>query len=568
MKLRRIVSFVLTLGACSLTSGLFAQNNTTQLVIINNTGIPDDALYMTFVGGGATAFGNVTLGNGSAGAVSTSYSLAQLYGTVPGAGAGGPTGTVSTVNIGTFYNSFIDFTAGTQIGGANPQATDPLVSARFETYINSNSTQNNVDTSYVNFVSMPANFSIKLRADGSLVNLPGQTSQVTTTPGPTIFNLLTASTVVTPTDARIAANYNVVNSSGATLGNLTGMARVVGVPPITDYHSWLTPSTGNVGNTALIPWMLNNNIALNISSFTPPVGQKLAGTPFGYAGTAVGQGTSPFPADTGNLFLQNQSYNMNATFLSNLTTGLSGNEITALNGQGINGNTSGVRISGSGGIVGNFDVFIINSQLDNVNGIYGANPSYVAFWNGTAVSTNNLNNLMDRVVGDLMAGLNFGMATNDETVLGHAGNTSTTNNLSNSIFASGNLAANTTIGNLSTGEFFYLLSLQGNNTDIAKWVGSSLQSNPAFYNSYSGAFATQTDAYTFAFSDRLQGTLNPDVFYNPVSSSTPLDNLYIEITLNPGNFTYSAVPEPSTVALFMALGAGGLVFLRKRKRKR
>jgi hypothetical protein len=175
---------------------------------------------------------------------------------------------------------------------------------------------------------------------------------------------------------------------------------------------------------------------------------------------------------------------------------------------------------------------------------------------------------MDRVVGDLMAGLNFGMATNDETVLGHAGNTSTTNNLSNSIFASGNLAANTTIGNLSTGEFFYLLSLQGNNTDIAKWVGSSLQSNPAFYNSYSGAFATQTDAYTFAFSDRLQGTLNPDVFYNPVSSSTPLDNLYIEITLNPGNFTYSAVPEPSTVALFMALGAGGLVFLRKRKRKR
>lgn len=566
MKLRLFVSVSLALGAGLLGPAAFAQNNTTQLVIVNNTGIPDDALYLTFVGGGATVFGNVTLGNGSAGALSTSYSLADLYGTVSGAGAGGPTGIVSTVNIGTFYNSFIDFTAGTQIGGNTPGSTDPLVSARFETYINAGSTQNNVDTSYVNFVSMPADFAIKSRADGSLVTLPGQANEINTTPGPTIFNLLTASTVVTPLDARIAANYAVVNSSGATLGNLSGTARIVGVPPIADYHSWLAPATGNVGNTALIPWMRSNNISLNISSFTPPGGQRLAGTIFGYAGTQAGQGTTPFPADTGNLFLQNQSYNMNATFKSNLTAGLSGTEIAALSGQGITGSSSGVIISGSGGSVGSFDVFVTDSQLDNINGIYGANPSYVAYWNGTAVSTVNSNNLMDRVVGDLMADLNFGLATNGETVLGHAGNTSTTTNLNNSIFASGNASANLTIGNLSSGQFFYLLSLQGNNTDIAKWVGSSIQINPEFYNSYSGAFATQTDAYTFAFSDRIQGGLNPDVFYNPLNSSSALDNMYVEITLNPGNFTYTPAPEPSTVALVMALGASGLVLLRKRKR--
>jgi len=580
MKFRHLLSVSLALGAGLLGPQVFGQN-ATQIVIINNTGLPDDAVYFNLTG--SSNFTNNYYGsysNGTAISAGTSYSLAQAYGNVVGASTGGPVGTVPTISLGNYTNGFIDFTLGVNIGNVQTPANTPYVSSRVEGYWYGNSTSDNIDVSYANYVGLPTSFAIKSRADGSLIPLPGFPNPVNTTAGDTIFNLLSQNTTVTPVDARLTAtgtNYPVLNSSNATMGYITGITRVVAPGAYaTDYHSWVSPSTGNVSTTALLPYMQANNITLQIANYTVPGNATLAGTNFGYTGTAPGSGGSPFNAtiDPHDDFQKGQSYNMNAVVTGNLVAGLTANQTAALASQNITAGTSGVVISGTvgNGNIGAFSVFMTNATLADANSIYGEQPQYVVLWKDVttggniAVASSGNNNLVDRIVGDFTGALNLGMANSQKVISDQANITNTEANIANSIFGAGNIAANMTIGNISTGEFFYLLSLQGNTTDVAKWFGSSIQDNPYFYNTYSGAWATETTSYTTAYGDRLQGISNPNPNYLPSGNLTDLNNLYIEITLEPGGYSYSAVPEPSTVALVIGVGALGVGLWRKRKR--
>jgi len=160
----------------------------TRIVFVNNTGLPDDAVFINLQGNGInTVFNGVDTGGGGAMSMGTDYSLSQLYGTVSGAGGSGPTGTVSTLTANQFYNGAVIFaTAGSKIGSSQP-STD-VVSGRFEIYADGNNTGNNIDASYVSSVSLPISYSVKKISDGSLVPLTKQANQIKTTGGSTLFD--------------------------------------------------------------------------------------------------------------------------------------------------------------------------------------------------------------------------------------------------------------------------------------------------------------------------------------------------------------------------------------------
>ncbi|MDP0495583.1 MAG: PEP-CTERM sorting domain-containing protein [Verrucomicrobiota bacterium JB024] len=540
----------------AVVSSIFTSHaQTTQIVFINNTGLPDDAIFVNMQG--ASSFANVTNGSGTGLNQNTSYSLKSLYGSVSGAGTGGPTGTVATISAGTFANGAVFYvTAGQDIGSSQP-ATN-VVSGRFEAYIDGASTSNNIDSSYVSSISMPISYSVKQRSNGSLVTLTGQTNQVLTQ-GTSAFTNLTSSTTVTPLSARVNASYNVVNDAGKTIGTMSGIASIQSPQNNPDYHGWVGTYTGTRATSGFTSWMQNQGKTINVSNYTVPVNKALGGTEFGFVGSG---GTSPFGAnDPTSEFTQAQDYTLTATFEGDLNQSNDPN----LAAKGITQGTSGVKLVGTGSVVGDITIYITNTQLDDPTGIYGANPTYVIVWDGMVVSTSNTNSLTDRIVGDLLTMINMGAGDSLTQIWDHALATSTTGNLANSIFENNNNAINT----LSSGEFIYLLSLQDTATsdNLAQWFGEAIESNPDFYNTYASMLAQDTEAYTLSYSDRLAGEGSPDVFYTPVDATVPLEDLYLEIILEAGGYTYNAVPEPSQWAAL----AGALVLtvtLWRRRRAR
>ncbi len=573
-------------GLLLLTAALLPLQSwadSTRIVFVNNTGVPDDALFVNLQGNGInTVFSGVNKGDGSSMSLNNDYSLADLYGTVSGSGGSGPTGTVPTFTAEQFYNGgVVNITLGNKIGSSQP-ATN-VVSGRFEIFANNSSSSNNVDASYVSSVSMPLSYSIKRINNGSLVPLSGQTNQINTTGGSSLFNALTASTTTTPNSARISANYSAVNSNNNTVGTVTGIASIQSPQNNTDYHGWTGPTTGVRSTSGLIPWLTSQDKTIKVANYDVPNEDKLGGTKFGFVGSG---GTSPFNQDgnnndPSNLFTQAQSYDLDAKFETDIRSDITELSSTAndnvrdqLETQGIDAATAGARMVGEGGEVGDIIVYSTNSELDSNTGIYGANPQYIVVWNkngdadwngAISVTTQNLNNLTDRIVGDLLTAINMGMA-DSQTVIGtNATNTGTTGTLDNTIFAA---AKNSDIiGDLTTGEFIYLLSLQFNPTGntMSDWFGGSIESNELFYNTYASVLAEDTDAYTLSYSDRLSGDGSPDLFYTPEDLTVPLDELYIEIILEAGGFTYTPVPEPSQITLLLGLGGLGLLAWRRRR---
>jgi hypothetical protein len=249
------------------------------------------------------------------------------------------------------------------------------------------------------------------------------------------------------------------------------------------------------------------------------------GTLFGFAGSKT---VSNIAAD----WSVKQDYDTQAVAVADLNPGGANPRITQLEG------VPGIQISGTGTLVGAFTIYLTNSDLDQPSGIYGANPPYIVDWTGkpggaAAYSIAQIeNDLAGRVVGDLLAGFNFGWAGCATTVAEQATANGLAANLTGSVFAAGGALADTAIWALSTGQFFYLLSLQRTTVELAKWFGASIQPNNAnYYNNYSSDFQALTTCYNMAFTDRLQGPSDPDIFF------TPSPDIYVEVTLLPGAYT-------------------------------
>ena len=596
------------LGLSLLLAPSLALAQSVYFVIDNQTGFSNDSVYVTLQGAGTVA---AFTGSNATFSGNTSYSLDQLLGNLPS----GTLTNVPIISASTIDGGFFSITVGQSIGAS--AAPNNIINGRFETVVQTGAAgtgpggassfyNTNMDVSYVTGLSMPMSFSVKNRSDNSLVSLVSQLNPVTT--NSTIWNAVGVAPNI-PSAALVAAasNYQVKSSSGQ-MGTVTGNVSLLSSQAPgggTLYHDW---STDSGGHTSLLNTLQSANggagANLNVSSYTVPTGDAMGGISWTFSGaTSSGSpGVSPYSpfnngtitADSTNRFLTAQSYTTTANFNSNLNP--NGSD-TTLASYGIVNNTAGVHISGVGGnadgsgnSVGNVDIYITNANLNAANGIYGANPQYVVKWTtfngstqtgGTTYYTQqqNSNNLLDRVVGDVAAAITFGWAGSSTTISAQALATGTESVLANSIFSNTYAGAGTGvslfgINGISTSQYFYLLSLLGVNgiptgqsgAFIGAWSGSGIDpGNPLFYDSYGNAIVAQTDNYTYAYSDRLQ-QYSPDIFPLPATGS-PADanNIYIDLTLLPGGYTYT-VPEPSSMGM-LGLGAGALFLIRRRFRK-
>ena len=263
------------------------------------------------------------------------------------------------------------------------------------------------------------------------------------------------------------------------------------------YHDWDSLITILQGNT--------KNTPLNVSSYTSP----LTGLPANYALNGALFGYSGAPVISGQLegFDKKQDYSMEAVF----STDINPTNNLILNNNGIKKGVSGVIISGSGTVSGDFSIYITQAILNAGTGIYGNNPEYVVYYMNSkkkeeAYTTSGIvNDLGGRIVGDLMAGIVFGWSASTVNIVAHASATGT--GLYQIPFSG------TTVGELSTGELFFLLSLAGSQGKLQEWIGHSLDNTTTNYDPYLYAIARNSEAYGSGFTDRLEGYSNPDTYW-------------------------------------------------------
>lgn len=335
----------------------------------------------------------------------------------------------------------------------------------------------NIDLSYVDGVSAPAATAIQNATTGDIL-LATSVNPVTSQK-----DIMSNVTALVPAAAGVPAGgpfVRIMSSAAAPSA----------------YHDWTSLITRLQTITAATP--------LKVCSYTSPstgipAQYALSGALFGYSGAASIAGQAPG-------FDKQQDYDTGATF----TTNLNPKNSAPLNNVGITPGTPGVLITGTGTVTGTFSIYITQDNLNAGTGIYGNNPPYVVQYssNGTEVAyatSGIVNDLGGRVVGDLMAGMVFGWSASTVNITKQA--TATNTNLYGTTFSSD------TVGGISTGELFFLLSLAGAEGKLTEWIGASLDSSSDHYDQYLYAIALNSDAYGSGFTDRLQGYSNPDTYW-------------------------------------------------------
>ncbi|MEO6052862.1 MAG: PEP-CTERM sorting domain-containing protein [Chthoniobacterales bacterium] len=420
------------------------------------------------------------------------------------------------------------------------------------------STTSNMDLSYVDGVSGPAATNMRNGTTGATL---AATSNNPITANP---NILANVAALVPTAAVIrdgtpANNIVRVMSSAASPGS---------------YHDWTTLMTTLQTTTAAAP--------LAVSSFTAPTTgnpYNLSGTFYGYSGAGAVAGQPPG-------WQTAQAYTTGTAFVSDMSAGLSGDAQTALSSAF--SPATGLGVSTAPGAVitsadGSYQIFIPQAQLNATTGIYGNNPGYIVMTKtldpGSSPATYTYttynyaasgiqNDLGGRVVGDLVAGIVFGWSNSTVNIATNALNSST--DLYGATFTDAAMNPVTTIGGLSTGQYFYLLSLAAAEGKLSSWIGGNADPNAQDYDAYLAAVSEYTQAYASGFTDRLSGPGAPGSFWytaNPATDpyipggGTTFENIgFVEFDLG----GTSPVPEPSTTAL-LVVGGVGAVFLARRK---
>tara|TARA_R110000787_G_scaffold32138_6_gene84932 strand:+ start:4431 stop:6317 length:1887 start_codon:yes stop_codon:yes gene_type:complete len=321
-----------------------------------------------------------------------------------------------------------------------PNANDDTVNSLYQYFEPTvDKSQLNIDLSYIDFTA----FSLSLAAK----NAPhGTNKSQSSKPSADLINATAGS-------ARITNGSKLSYASSSKT-------------PTSKFLRVISPQLGNAG----LYHDFTNYLKTKLKNKTV----KISGT---YVGTVINKVQQP----TGNPLTQAQSYDYTGTFDS------AGNITLSPNAGSGNGSAAGVPTiqQGSGVGVSGGDIVISFADFNDKIGIYGCNTPYKLGSNSKTAGITN--DIYGQVVGDLLAGLNFGYVGSDVMFVGKdkkIGDLSSTEWWGGTSFEGTAINPNTTPG--GTGIYF-----------------SGAQSNAKNYNSYSASIASLTSGYGFPLQDRL-----------------------------------------------------------------
>lgn len=373
----------------------------------------------------------------------TGYLLSSLISTTPVI-ANAPT-SVPAVLVKSFSGRAY-MSLGAEIPGMGagfiPNANDDNIDSRYQYFEPTiDKSQLNVDLSYIDFTS----FSLSLAAE----NAPHGTNKKQSS----------------------KPSADLINATAATAKTVNGSKLFYtpkGGSTTTDFLRVISPQLGDSG----LYHDFTNYLQTTLKNATV----KISGT---YVGTVINNVHQP----TGNPLTQAQSYDYTGTFDA------AGNITLSPNAGSGNGYANGVpaKQQGPGVGVAGGDIVITFTDFNHKIGVYGCNTPYKLGSNSKTAGITN--DIYGQVVGDLLAGLNFG----------YVGSTV------NFEFTSGTKE----IGSVSSTEWWGGKSADGtkivsDNTPGGQGIYfGGAQSNPENYNSYAASIANLTTGYGFPLQDRL-----------------------------------------------------------------
>ncbi|PAW86766.1 MAG: hypothetical protein B9S26_15200 [Opitutia bacterium Tous-C4FEB] len=373
----------------------------------------------------------------------------------------------------------------------------------------------------------------------------------------------------------------ILSALGAVAANPSAPAPAGGYPAVTSYSPYLVINSNSVnandtpvGSSGSFVRVIANDQAVSPQNGADPVVQANGGQiPAnylykGYAGylskmdgtaaTGTFSGVTTVKGQFAGLGTKatddaerKQNYNLTATFSATET-------MTMTNSQGVSTNYTGVMtLTGTTTLLegpnsGTETHVVIKTPYAAMlapTGIVGANAGYMyskdngVTWSYTGVAGPQ-DNVFTWLNGDVLAGMNVGTIGSDKLFSGTI---------------NGTLYTNVKIGEIATQDMFALgqvMAAANPGTSVYDYYFSYLQGTSDFYNDYAAALYKLTDAYGFAYSDRIQGG-QVSISWDATQADA-LDTIVITILPD-------VVPEPGTMSLVLL--AGGAWALKRRSRR-
>lgn len=250
-----------------------------------------------------------------------------------------------------------------------------------------------------------------------------------------------------------------------------------------------------------------------------------------------------------------QDYNLTASFSAT-------EQMTMANNIGVQTNYTGVMtLTGTttlkeGPNSGTVHQVIIKTPYAVMlapTGIVGANAGYkYSYDNGVTWNETGLAGPQDNIFtwlnGDVLAGMNVGTIGSDKLFSGTI---------------NGHVYTNVKIGEIASQDMFALgqvMAAANPGTSVYDYYFGYLQNSTDFYNDYAAAIYKLTDAYGFAYSDRIQGG-QVAVSWDATKANA-IDTVIITILPD----VPLTIPEPGTMSL-LVLAAGAWVMKRRARRQ-